>query len=292
MRSFDLESLDIFRAVVAEGGIVRAAARLNRVQSNVTTRIRQLEQGLGVALFRREGRGLRLTEEGGKLLSYAERLLRLADETALALQGGPPQGKFLLGSLESTAGVRLPPVLARFHAAFPDVSVELSTAPTAHLVTRVLRHELDAAFVSEPYVATGLETLAVFDEELVLAAPAGLSLAEARRLAERTIIAFAQGCSYRRRLEEWLATEAIRPERVLEFASYQAMAACVAAGAGVAIMPRSVLAALPDRASVKTHDLPPDIARNRTHLVWRGAATPALEGFLTILRGGGTEAAV
>ena len=60
MRTIDLETLNIFRTVVEEGGVVRAAHKLNRVQSNVTTRIRQLEERLGVRLFRRQGRTLAL----------------------------------------------------------------------------------------------------------------------------------------------------------------------------------------------------------------------------------------
>jgi len=75
MRTIDLESLKIFRTVVDEGGIVRAANKLNRVQSSVTTRIRQLEEHLGTRLFRREGRSIRLSAEGHTLLTYADRLL-------------------------------------------------------------------------------------------------------------------------------------------------------------------------------------------------------------------------
>src|SRR3954470_2308889 len=80
MRTIDLDSLEIFRAVVQEGGVIRAAGKLNRVQSNVTTRIKQLEQRLGCSLFRKQGRGLVLSPEGALLLSYAQRLFRLADE--------------------------------------------------------------------------------------------------------------------------------------------------------------------------------------------------------------------
>ena len=68
MRTIDLESLKIFRTVVHEGGVVRAANKLNRVQSNVTKRIRQLEEHLGTRLFRRVGRFIRLTAEGQTLL--------------------------------------------------------------------------------------------------------------------------------------------------------------------------------------------------------------------------------
>ena len=139
MRTIDLESLKIFRTVVDEGGIVRAANKLNRVQSNVTTRIRQLEEHLGTRLFRREGRSIRLSAEGHTLLTYADRLLRLADETVSEMRAGKPKGVFRLGSLESTAGSRLAPILSRYHSVYPDVVVELATGTTGPLV--LLRHE-------------------------------------------------------------------------------------------------------------------------------------------------------
>ena len=119
MRTIDLESLKIFRTVVDEGGVIRAANKLNRVQSNVTTRIRQLEQHLGTRLFRREGRSIRLSAEGHTLLAYADRLLRLADETVSEMRTGKPKGVFRLGSLESTAGSRLAPSCRAITAFIP-----------------------------------------------------------------------------------------------------------------------------------------------------------------------------
>src|SRR3954453_19309369 len=104
MRSLDLDSLEIFRTVVQEGGVIRAANKLNRVQSNVTTRIKQLEQRLGRSLFRRQGRGLVLSPEGELLLSYAQRLFRLADEAESELRAGTPMGGLRIGSLGSPAG--------------------------------------------------------------------------------------------------------------------------------------------------------------------------------------------
>jgi len=81
----DLAELRIFRAVVHEGGVTRAAERLHRVQSNVTTRIRQLEEKVGTPLFIREGKRLHLTPSGQLLLGFADRLLALADEAAAVL---------------------------------------------------------------------------------------------------------------------------------------------------------------------------------------------------------------
>ncbi|PNG52192.1 MULTISPECIES: LysR family transcriptional regulator [unclassified Variovorax] len=284
MRTIDLDSLEIFRTVVSEGGVIRAAGKLNRVQSNVTTRIRQLEERLGHKLFLRQGRSLALAPAGRKLLPYADRLLRLAEEAEGELRSEAPVGTFRLGSLESTAGSRLPPVLSRFHKLYPGVVVELVSGTTDALLKRLEAFDVEAAFVSQPFSATGFETMAVFEEELVLIT--GRSVASVTRpgdLAGATLIAFAQGCSYRRVLEQWLGKGGVLPSRSLEFSSYQAMIACVAAGTGFAIVPLSVLKALRATADVRQHALPERIRANRTHLVWRGTPSVALARLIEML---------
>ena len=284
MRTLDLDSLEIFRAVAREGGVIRAAVRLNRVQSNVTTRIKQLEERLGVALFRRQGRSLVLSAEGQGLLVHAERLLRLADEAESAVRAGPARGPFRLGSLESTAGTRLPAVLSRFHRLHPAVVIELATGTTGALVQQVMDYRLEAAFVSEPFNAPDLNTRPVFDEELVLVTSNDHPpVRRAADLGRSTILAFTQGCSYRKRLEDWFGAGDVLPQRVLEFASYQAIIACVAAGTGCAIVPASVLQALRTGSDVRQHVLPDRVRINRTHLVWHGEASPALQRLLDML---------
>mgnify|MGYP002084241560 FL=1 len=277
----DLESLRVFRTVVDEGGVIRAASKLNRVQSNVTARIRQLEEHLGTRLFRREGRSIRLSAEGQTLLAYADRLLRLAEETVNEMRVGRPRGVFRIGALESTAGSRLPEIPSRYHTLSPDVVVELATGTTGALLTRVLNYELEAAFVSEPFTAGTLQAQPVFEERLVLITPKSMtSVSSPVDIGRATLIAFAQGCSYRKRVEEWLGSANVNPERTLELASYQAMIACVAAGAGIAVVPKSTLAALRASESVRQHSLPKRFAHNRTHLVWNGDPSPALRGLL------------
>ena len=287
MRTIDLESLKIFRTVVDEGGVVRAANKLNRVQSNVTKRIRQLEEHLDARLFRREGRSIRLSAEGQTLLTYADRLLRLADETVSEMRTGKPKGVFRLGSLESTAGTRLPPILSRYHSVYPDVVVELATGTTGALVTRVVNFELEAAFVSEPFTAPGLQARPVFEEQLVLVTPKAIGkVSGPADLGRSTLVAFAQGCSYRKRIEEWLSIANMMPERIMEFASYQAMIACVAAGTGFAVVPKSVLDSLRAAKSIRQHALPKRFAVNRTYIVWHGDPSPSLRGLLSFFGGG------
>ncbi|SDM94295.1 DNA-binding transcriptional regulator, LysR family [Methylobacterium phyllostachyos] len=280
----DLDDLHIFRCVVREGGVTRAAAHLHRVPSNVTTRIKQFEERLGVALFRRQGRSLTLTEPGRTLLGHAEKLLRMADQAEQDLRGGTVRGVLRLGSLESAAGARLPPILSAFYARYPDVAIELQTGTTRALLRQLDRFEVEAAFVSEPFERRSLASVHAFDEELVLITGKG---APARRdavaLGGRTVVAFPQGCSYRERLIAWLAEEGASPERVLEMNSYHAIVACVAAGTGAAIVPAEMLdhAVLSD--AVVRHPLPARLRLNRTHLVWSGEASAPLQALMTLL---------
>jgi DNA-binding transcriptional LysR family regulator len=266
----DLVALQIFKTVAETGGITRAAARLHRVQSNVTTRVKQLEQRLGTRLFHRHKRRLVLSAEGKLLLEYADRLLQLSAEAQAALRDGAPQGLLRLGSLESTAAVRLPPLLSRFHLAHPKVRLELVTGTTGALVARVLAGEIEAAFVAEPFTADGLETQHAFDERLVLITPKSFRrVRSAKDIGHASVLAFASGCSYRRRLEAWLGRSKLAPDRVMEYGSYHAIVACAAAGAGVAVVPRSVLDSVQPKLDVAIHPLPPEIARAKTMLVWR-----------------------
>lgn len=275
----DLVALRIFKAVADAGGITRAAARLNRVQSNVTTRVRQLEAALGTPLFHRHKGRLALSAEGRVLLAYAERLLSLSAEAEQALRGGAPRGTLRIGALESTAAARLPGVLARYHRAHPDVQLELACGTSAGLAARVVSGELEAAFVAQPFNGEGLETLAAFREELVLITPRATGGAD--RLP---VLAFAKGCAYRQRLEAWLARSGRVPERVMEYASYHAIVASVAAGAGMAIVPRSVLQALRREPELEAHPLPRDVADAVTMLVWRaGHRSSALEALKRVL---------
>jgi DNA-binding transcriptional LysR family regulator len=266
----DITSLQIFKAVADHGGVNKAAAKLHRVPSNVTTRVKQLEERLGAKLFIRRNRRLDLSPEGRVLLGYAERLLRLTEEAETVVRNGMPRGVLRMGALESTAGARLPPLLSRFHRLYPEVRIELVTATSGALVTRVLEHDVEAAFVAEPFNADGLELQHAFDETLFLITPKGADRVRTPKdIGNRTLIAFANGCSYRRRLESWLGASKVMPDRILEFASYHAIVACVAGGAGIAIVPKSVIELTRAAKEVTVSPLPRNIANSRTHLAWR-----------------------
>ncbi|MDO5288832.1 MAG: LysR substrate-binding domain-containing protein [Pseudomonadota bacterium] len=284
MRTINLDELEIFRCVAREGGVLRAASQLHRVPSNVTTRIKQLEQRLGVALFHRQGRALVLTEPGQTLLTHAERLLHLAAEAEQDVRDGAMRGTLRLGALESAAAARLPPVLAAFHARHPDVRVELCTGATDVLLGQLRRFAVDAVFVSEPFEPGALATRPVFREELVLITPANMHAPRgAAALNGCTLVAFGHGCAYRRRALQWLSSEGAAPARMLELASYHAIVACVAAGTGVAVVPAQVLAHATWGSSVRRHRLPPRMRVSLTHLAWHGQPGTALQALMAML---------
>jgi DNA-binding transcriptional LysR family regulator len=291
-RIMDFASLQIFQAVVDEGGIIAAARKLHRVPSSVTMRIKQLEASLGVELFVREQRRLRLSPAGEIFLGYVEQLLRIAEQARHAVRDDVPRGVLKIGTLESTAASRLPPLLARYHEQYPSVRVELATNTTDALIEGVFGRQFDAAFVAGRAEATGLEMLAAFEEELVLVAPrTHPAIRGAQDVRTDTIISFPTGCAYRRQLQACLATGAVVPGRVLELSSYHAIIACIASGTGIALVPRSVLETVRVSDNVAVYPLTDTPVCLPTYLVWRqGEISPALRALQAEIRAANPQA--
>ena len=270
MHVLDLRSLEIFRTVAVEGSVTKAAMKLNRVQSNISTRIKQLEQRLEKNLFLRQNRGLTLTPDGHLLLSYAERLLQLSTEASEALNEGKPRGVFRIGTMESTAAARLPEILSRYHQLYPDVEIELETDTAGGLMDRLLNYDVEIAFAAEPVSFETISTQAVFEEELVLVAPQSFPpLENTSEISGKTVVAFGTGCAYRRYLEEWLLESGIVPGGIMVMGSYLAILASVSAGTGFAVVPQSVLDMVSPKGQFRLYPLPNDVARIKTLLAWR-----------------------
>jgi len=280
----DLSDLVIFKTVAEEGGILRAARKLHRVQSNVTTRIKQLETSIGAQLFFRERQRLVLSPRGESLLAYADRLLRLADEARTVVSGRSPSGALRLGALESTSASRLPPLLARFHDRYPDVRIELQTGTNDALTAALRERRLDAAFVAETPADGSLASLPLFRERLVLISSLRHPpITRPRDVRDDSIIAFPNGCAYRRILERWLGARNLATLRVLELSSYHAIALCVASGTGVALLPESVLDVV-SSDKLARHPLPAVFADITTPLIWRAnEASPAVTALQELL---------
>ncbi|MGI8553099.1 MAG: LysR family transcriptional regulator [Dehalococcoidia bacterium] len=291
----DSTDLMVFEAVARTGGITRAAGELCTVQSNVTARIRLLEQELGVPLFHRHSRGVMLTSAGTMLLPYANKVgVLIAEAAQVVTDASTPRGPLRIGSLETTAARRLPPVLVSYSTTYPDVDLTLKTGTTAELITEVVEHRLEGALVVGPVHHPDLIEEPIISEELVVVtAPAFRSLDTALQ-GERVlkILVLRAGCSYRQRLERLLELRGIAGARVLEFGTIDGIVGCAAAGIGVTLLPRAVVEPAWQAGRIAVHDLSAQEAHVENVFIRRrgGFTSAALARFIEACRAAGVEA--
>ena len=280
----DAADLRVFEAVARLGGMNRAAAELNTVQSNVTTRIRRLEDELGTPLFDRHSRGVTPTPAGLRLLPHAERIGELLVTARRATaDDGRPKGPLTVGSLETTAALRLSPVLTAYVAAWPEVDLMLRTGTTAELIQATLDRAIEGAFVAGPVNHPELEGTVVFVEDLAIAtAPGVASLDELARIEALKLVVLRAGCSYRQRLEAILARRGVVGLRQLEFGTIDAIVSCVSAGLGVTLLPVGILQPAHDAGRLTMHALPAAEATAETLFIRRRDAflSSAMRAFL------------
>jgi DNA-binding transcriptional LysR family regulator len=254
----DAADLKVFQCVARSGSMNKAAAELNTVQSNVTARIKALEDEVGFELFERTHRGVTLTAAGQRLLPFAGRAARVLEDARRAVADqGSPAGPLVIGSLETTAALRLSPILAEFAAAYPAVDLTLRTATTCELIDQVLDRSLEGAYVCGPVNHPDLVAEPFVREELVImTAPSVTDFDTLSKMPELKIIVLKAGCSYRLHLEAMLARRGIVGVRYLEFGTLEAIFSCVSAGLGVTLLPKALLGAVWDRRRVGVHALP------------------------------------
>jgi DNA-binding transcriptional LysR family regulator len=284
----DAADLRLFVAVARTGGIGKAAIELHTVQSNVTARLKALENRLETALFERRSRGVVLTAAGQRLLPYAERIVRLLEDAKRAARDhGQPAGPLVIGSLETTAALRLSPFLARFVKSYPAVDLSLKTGTSCELVAQVLDRTLDGAFVCGPVHHVDLRTEPMFAEELVVFTSPDVSDFDERvRAGDFKIIVLRAGCSYRLIFETYLARHGIVGARILEFGTLETIISCVAAGLGVTLLPKSLIGAVWSENRVATHQLPKELRHVETVFIHHrdAYATSSLQAFLGMAR--------
>ena len=234
----DIEALRAFAYVVETGSISQAAEKLNYSQSNVTTKIHKLEQQLQTTLLYRHNRGCIVTPKGEDLYQYAVQIFKTIELAECAMQDQDhPKGALKIGSMETTAAVRLPAILASYHRQFPLVELSLQTSPTKQLIDSVLQFDMDAAFVSGPVIHSNLHAETVFTEKMLLVSPKEQPNIP---LESATILVFRAGCSYRFQLEKYMRNEGIKSYRLMELGSLEAIVGCVSAGLGITLLPQAV----------------------------------------------------
>jgi len=223
-------------------------------------------------------------------LPYAQQMAALSREAVLAARDdGVPKGPLAIGSMETTAAVRLPALLAEFHRRFPAVRLSLRTAPTADLVAAVLDGSLDGAFVAGPIDHAELSAVTAFREELVLVTARRWSSLAALRAGTPesgpTALVFRTGCTYRQRLEQLFSEFGWPSAARFELGTLDGMIGCVAADMGVTLLPRAVVGRNDLSESITLHTLSAAQSAVDTLFIQRRSAHPysALEGFMACL---------
>jgi DNA-binding transcriptional LysR family regulator len=283
----EMRQLKIFCAVAELGSFTAAAVAVNTVQSNVTMRVKELEAELNRELFIRKKTGVILTSAGETFLGYARRILQLTEESRNALMDdGVPSGSLRLGSMETTAAIRLPPVLTGYRAQYPDVQLSLLTGTTAELIKAIENHRLDGAFVGGFHQNPALTQEEIFSEELVLLSSSQFdSLPKLiEHMPTQTVLVFRTGCFYRSTLDHWFYQVGVVPGQIMEMGTLDGILSCVAAGMGVTLLPKAIAESCSVRHALRCHTLPAEFANVSTVFIRRkdSMITSAMSAFIDL----------
>ena len=288
----DERRLRYFLAVVDEGSVTRAAQRLHVAQPSLSQALRALESELGVQLFHRVGRGLRLSSAGEALVGPARQVQRAIDEAHYAITGvlELQRGTLELAALPTLAVDPMASLIGRFRARYPGVEVRVHEPENADQISALVRRgdcELGAAHLPLPR-----ETLiahALGEQELQFVLPPKTAVDErplgARELARTPLVVSPPGTSTRLLLEQALGAVGVTPQIAVQTAAREAIVPLVLAGAGAALLP-APLAAEAKRRGATVRSARPQITRT-VGLVHRDATlSPAAGAFLDMALSG------
>lgn len=241
----DFQSLRFFVAAAETGSFSGAAEATNYAQSNLSGRMKQLEDELGEKLFYRNRRGVSLTAKGMLFYDYAVRLLKLSDDAVSVIQNmDHPQGRLHIGSIEATALGDLPPLLSAYHRANPDVQLSVQTELNEFFLPQVLKSALDGAFVAGPVSHPDIRQVFFKTERLVVVGSADHRHLELDEILDRQpLITFPDnGSIFRKRFELLLSSRSVSyVDRLTEQNSLGAMIAGISAGIGFGYLPHSIV---------------------------------------------------
>lgn len=287
----ELRQLETFRTAAKNLSFTRTAAQLNYAQSSVSAQIQSLEEELGVTLFDRLGRRIRLTDKGQELLAYAERILDLADEAqSMVTNKDEPSGSVVISAPETLCVYRLPAVLQEMRERYPQVQLTLQPSLAQAWRSHLNSGEADAAIVlNAPVQLSGYRVEVLRPEPIVIIAPPNHPLVDkspvvAADLQEELVMLTEPNCSYRNELERTLRTDGIQPTAVLDFTSVEAIKHLVMGGMGLAQLPLVAVATEVEQGRLAVIDWQADEAEMFVQLVihrdkW---LSPAMRAFIEV----------
>jgi DNA-binding transcriptional LysR family regulator len=248
----NFHQLYIFYAVASYHSFSRAAEALDITQPAVSIQIQELEKALGATLFHRRSRGLRVTEVGEIVYSYAQQIFSLSNKLLETVQEmhGLQTGRLTLGASTTPGEFVLPLAIGQFRQVYPGIQVEMSIANTRSVVQRILSREIDLGMVGDhPQPPSDeLEIIDYLVDEIALVAAPTHPVAQAQSLtlqqvAEQGLIVREEGSATRNTAERYFAQMGVTPYIALSLGSNQAVKQAAVAGGGVGVISRLGVAA-------------------------------------------------
>lgn len=295
MSSFTLKQIRYFVAAAETGQVSRAAAELNVTQSAVTIAIRQLEDQLGLVLFRRSSSGVTVTQEGAELLRLGRDMLATVEQARhlKRAQGHDTAGELRIGMTYTVAGYFLPPLLTRFNRIYPSITIRLSEYPRAQLQMSVLDGSLDLGLgmYEDGENVADLNASTLHRSRRRLWVSAGHPLLEEesislKRILDEPYIGLTIDGALANTKRFWNA-EGLEPNFVFQTSSLEAIRTMVGSGMGVTILSDIVYRPWSlDGQRVETRDIDGPVPTvNVTVLSPRNRQMPLTAGaFLTFLQ--------
>ncbi|MBD1426667.1 LysR family transcriptional regulator [Sphingobacterium arenae] len=276
--------LKLFEAVALHGNFTKAAEAMYTVQSNVTARIKNLEEEFGATLFLRTSRKVELTSAGKKVLLCCKQINNLIENTKFAVgKDDKIKGQLKVGFLETTMALKGPDLINELAEKFPLIDIDFTSAMRDKLIEDVLNFKLDAAFIPMPIFAEELEKVVINEERIVIVAPERFNnVDELLKQPRPRAIVFDQGCFFRTRLEAWLVNKNITNYNKTVMNSMEGVINFIESGIGFSLLPSEIISAFYKDRKIKTFPLPAEIGKIKNVLVYRkdNLSSPVLNAFI------------
>lgn len=269
----DLNLLRVFVSVANKKSISLASNELKCAQSNVTSRIKQLEKILGNELFYRLPKGVILTEQGEKFYPKAIEIIHKMEEAISTFDNSNEITQLKVGSTECNAVVRISPFLVKLHEDFPNMQLELFTGTTKSVTELLLDYKVDIAFISGEPKSDKLIVLKKIEEEIAILEPNNKN-------TPNVTLTFKEGCVYDEFLKDYYKQKDIYVEKSLSFGSLETILSCIKVGMGKSLLPTSIVKKMGYDKDIKITILPKEEANIPTCLVCRKDYIPKISDYL------------
>jgi len=266
----DSNLLKVFLAVSNNNSISLAALELGYAQSNVTSRIKQLERNIGYTLFHRIPKGVKLTHEGERLYPHAVEIIKKLNETIIQMRNLNYQEVLKVGSTQTNAPIRLLPFVTKLNDEFPKMKIELYTNTTPYVVNTLLDYKVDIAFVSGDPQHKDILVLQKFEEDIYL-------VESKNKQSDNCVIGYKESCAYFTYLESKFRKEGNTTFKTLTFENYETVLGCAKLGMGKTLVPLSILKKYGYENDLKMTKVKCGLS---THLVCRKNYLPRISEYL------------